>query len=63
MADISMCTNLKCPLKEKCYRQTAPVNPYGQSYADFSYNEEKEHCDYFWDNSGYKKNEKVSQFK
>lgn len=37
MPDISMCTNIKCPLKEDCYRFNAPVNPYRQSYANFNF--------------------------
>jgi hypothetical protein len=32
MADITMCGGKDCPLKEKCYRFTAPKSKYGQSY-------------------------------
>lgn len=35
MADISMCDNNKCPLKETCYRFKAIPNPYWQAYANF----------------------------
>ena len=35
MADISMCFGGRCPSKDACYRYTAPVNPYRQSYSDF----------------------------
>lgn len=27
MADIAMCFNDKCLMKDRCYRQIAPVNP------------------------------------
>ena len=32
MADITMCDGTNCPVKEKCYRFTAKVNPHWQSY-------------------------------
>lgn len=32
MADITMCNNKECQIKYYCYRFTAPVNPYRQSY-------------------------------
>ena len=32
MADITMCIPHNCPVKDKCYRFTAPVNEYRQSY-------------------------------
>lgn len=57
MSDISKCNNRNCPLKEKCYRFTAPANPYRQSYADFTY-DEKEGCEYFWDNKERQKTKK-----
>ena len=47
MADISMCLNEDCPLKEKCYRYTAPASDY-QYYSDFKY-VEGEGCDFFWE--------------
>jgi hypothetical protein len=46
MPDISMCKNYLCPLSEKCYRFTAPPNPYRQSYAAFE-PEEDGTCLYF----------------
>lgn len=52
MSDISKCENLECPLKENCYRYTAPVG-YWQSYADFKFEvlpDGKVTCDSFWDN-------------
>lgn len=45
MADISKCNGVNCPIKEKCYRYTAP-DSFWQVYADFEYDNE---CDYFWD--------------
>lgn len=32
MSDITMCAGTNCPLKEGCYRFTAPKNEYRQSY-------------------------------
>ena len=32
MADITKCGDEECPLKESCYRYTAPRNEYMQSY-------------------------------
>jgi hypothetical protein len=32
MADISMCSGQDCPVKEKCYRFTAPKSLIAQSY-------------------------------
>jgi hypothetical protein len=35
MSDITKCTNESCPLKEQCYRWTAPVEPMSQAYHHF----------------------------
>lgn len=54
MADISMCINEECPLKENCYRYTAPAAEFWQAYGDFEYfiNDKKQVvCDHYWDNS------------
>ena len=48
MADITMCKGENCDIREKCYRYTAPVNPYGQSV--FAPTEKP--CKHFWDNAG-----------
>jgi hypothetical protein len=32
MADITMCSGDGCSIKESCYRFTAPINEYAQSY-------------------------------
>lgn len=50
MADIAMCGNSEtCPVKDNCYRHTAPVNPYRQSYSAFN-KEDGSSCDNFWEN-------------
>ena len=32
MSDITMCKGYGCPKQLDCYRVSAPVNPYAQSY-------------------------------
>lgn len=32
MADITLCPGTDCPIKESCYRFTAPASEYRQSY-------------------------------
>lgn len=32
MADITKCTGTDCPIKENCYRFTAPVSDWNQSW-------------------------------
>jgi len=50
MSDITMCEGLECPLKEKCYRYTAPANEYWQAYfAEIPYDIESEECEHYWD--------------
>ncbi len=49
MADITMCEDDQCPMKKDCYRFTAHVNEFRQSYFTIS-PREKNDCDYFWDN-------------
>lgn len=49
MADITMCGDKECPKKESCYRWTAPVNTWGQSFFIESPRVEEE-CEYFWNN-------------
>ncbi len=53
MADITMCGGKDCPLKEKCYRFTAPVSE-RQSYflrTPGKMEDGKFVCDHYWDNS------------
>ena len=49
MADIAMCLPLLCPLKNKCYRYTAPVGPSHQAYAAWEDAGDTDRC--FWDNA------------
>lgn len=49
MADITMCKGNGCPIREQCFRFTAKVNPYGQSYFG-SPPFVDDNCDYFWSN-------------
>ena len=37
MPDITMCTNITCPLRESCYRFKATPNPFWQSVAKFEW--------------------------
>lgn len=52
MVDISKCANKQCSIREKCYRFTAPANPYWQAYTDFKPNE-NETCEYYIEKEGY----------
>lgn len=48
MADITMCMNLKCPLKVICYRYLAVASTV-QSYSDFKFNKEEViSCNYYY---------------
>lgn len=57
MADISMCDDKDCPMKDKCYRYTAPENPFRQTYF-WSSPRKGNTCEEFWDNTGWPKDEK-----
>lgn len=48
MADISMCQNTECKKKDKCYRQTAIVNRFWQSYIQPDGNKNGKGCTFFW---------------
>lgn len=50
--DISMCRNVDCPLRKKCYRFTASPNEYWQTISDFKYVNGS--CDSFIDNKKFK---------
>lgn len=53
MADITMCTGEECDRKDRCYRYTAPVNKYRQSYFNYPPIVKKMDgysCEYFWNN-------------
>jgi len=53
MSDISKCVGKDCPIKEECYRFTAPINEYWQAWlGDTPHNKENSDnfkCDLFWD--------------
>lgn len=53
MADITMCSGQDCPLKERCYRFTAPKNDWRQSFFVNPPIKEDKTCDQFWDNQEY----------
>jgi hypothetical protein len=48
MADITMCEGTDCPHKDECYRHTAPVNEYRQSYFVVVPLKEDGTCDELW---------------
>ena len=51
MADITMCPGTDCPVKEKCYRFTAPKSEYMQSYfldVPGKTEDGKFTCDMYW---------------
>jgi hypothetical protein len=55
MPDITMCGGEGCPMREKCYRYTAPESEYRQSFfteAPWERDDESDEviCDHFWDN-------------
>jgi hypothetical protein len=63
MADISMCNDMKCPMKYDCYRHTAPFNPWRQAmFVESPREEGKYYCDKFWDNSGYTLDKKFREY-
>ena len=53
MSDISMCQNIECPSRGKCYRYLAFPDEY-QSYTDFKPKERfgMNMCNEFWNVSG-----------
>lgn len=48
MADITICVNKECPVKDKCYRSIAPWTPLWQAVAKYEYDTEKG-CEAFWE--------------
>lgn len=61
MADITMCNDMKCPMKFDCYRHTAPWNQWRQSiFAESPREEDK--CNQFWDNAGRTLDEKFREY-
>lgn len=48
VADITMCNDITCHRTGQCYRFTANVNPYRQSYFITSPLKADKSCDEFW---------------
>lgn len=48
MADITMCQNNICPIRQNCYRYRAIPNEKWQSYSNFSFDNEKSECEHFF---------------
>jgi hypothetical protein len=49
--DIRMCRGTNCPVREKCYRFTAPPSEYWQSFfseVPIRIEDGKLKCDYYW---------------
>lgn len=53
MADITMCQNKKCPVRNQCHRYTAPVTPQWQAYGSYFEPTGDSGCEFFWSNEGY----------
>lgn len=55
MPDITMCQGGDCPIKETCYRYTAPVSDFRQSwFCEYPFKDGE--CDMFWNNKKFKCN-------
>lgn len=48
MADITKCYGKDCPIKDNCYRFTAPASFFQYFFIEVPYKEDK--CEHFWDN-------------
>ncbi len=50
MPDITKCTGqgIDCPLKEDCWRYTAPSDEWQSYFAEMPYDKEKRECKHFW---------------
>ena len=61
MPDIEMCTNVRCPIRENCYRFTAEPSEIVQRYSHFKPTKTGKHtaCDYFISNISNNKNKKT----
>jgi hypothetical protein len=56
MADITMCSGVGCPIRENCYRFTAPVNEHRQSmFMEIPCDNESKTCLEFVDNKLHKR--------
>lgn len=54
MADITMCKGTTCPVKESCYRFTAPINDWRQSFFIEVPIKEDKTCDEYWKDERHK---------
>ena len=53
MADMSKCIGTDCPLKESCYRYTAPESEIWQSWLSVVwYDKTTNKCELWWNNEG-----------
>lgn len=62
MPDITMCSNVNCPVREQCYRYRAKPDEHWQSYSDFEPETGADRdwnfvvkCEHFWDATRYPK--------
>lgn len=56
MADITLCRDYKCPLRQKCYRYRCKADRHWQSYTDWMRTRNDDgsvNCNGFWDCSDY----------
>lgn len=51
MADITKCVGTDCSQKESCYRYTAPVSDFRQSWFCECPLKSDGKCDMYWDNN------------
>lgn len=47
MTDITKCYGTDCPLKDKCYRYTAPSDTYQWRFTEVPYDKEKKKCEHY----------------
>ncbi len=55
MPNITMCKNIKCPLRDNCERYTAKPNEHRQSYGSFEFQQTEigVTCEHFVNNERY----------
>jgi len=59
--DGTMCEDIQCPVKFKCYRHTAPWNEYRQAVYSQS-PRQGDTCEMFWDNEGHTLDPKFREY-
>jgi hypothetical protein len=50
MADITMCEWTNCPMKDKCYRYTAPKSERQTMFIEIPLDKETDMCEHFYIN-------------